>query len=213
MGPSFIDSTRRAGCDPIRRSLIKSSLTWSDSLYHKFIPKNYIRKIWTRSAELGRNRGPDPRLYLITWLDLFVDIYIYIYIYIYMPLYLLDAESASIQTRATPMRGCASRDQSDGDIRCLRIFYSQYNQCVTWKYLTLKMKVKVMEYNIRNGKIRWKISTSIKVIRAYFRHLSASSSYSYFKIRDLENIGKGHAEQHSQWRQSMASTWSPIWWQ
>ena len=30
-----------------------------------------------------------------------------------------------------------------------------YSKCITGKYLSLKMKVKVMEYNIRNGLIRW----------------------------------------------------------
>ena len=35
------------------------------------------------------------------------------------------------------------------------------NKC---KMLTLKIKVKVTEYSIHNGVIRWRISTSVRVI-------------------------------------------------
>ena len=37
-----------------------------------------------------------------------------------------------------------------------------YSKRIIKKYLTLKMKVKVTEYNIHNGPIRWQMSTSIK---------------------------------------------------
>ena len=43
-----------------------------------------------------------------------------------------------------------------------------FNKCKTGKCLILKMKVKIMEYNIRNGPIRLQISTSIKVMRVHF---------------------------------------------
>ena len=45
----------------------------------------------------------------------------------------------------------ANRGKSAGEIRCPRNFYSK---CITSKCLTLKMKVKVTEYNIYNGAIR-----------------------------------------------------------
>ena len=57
----------------------------------------------------------------------------------------------------------AMRDKPTRDVRCLRIF-----KCITRKYLTLQMKVKVTQYNIHNDPIRWQISTSIKVILEHF---------------------------------------------
>ena len=61
--------------------------------------------------------------------------------------------------------GRASRGKYAGDIRCLPIFY---NKRITRKCLTLKTKVMVVEYNIRNGPIRWQISTSMKVIVEHY---------------------------------------------
>ena len=58
------------------------------------------------------------------------------------------------------------------------------------------MNVVFMDYNIRNGSIRWQIATSIKVI---FEHLSLAFEILTFKIRDLENVGQGNNVQHSQW--------------
>ena len=43
-----------------------------------------------------------------------------------------------------------------------------YSKCITRTCLTLKIKIKVTEYNIYNSPIRWKISTSIKVILIIF---------------------------------------------
>ena len=43
-----------------------------------------------------------------------------------------------------------------------------YSKCIARKRLTLKMKVKVKESTIRNGSIRWQISTSIKDILENF---------------------------------------------
>ena len=55
------------------------------------------------------------------------------------------------------------------------------------------MKVKVTEYNICNGPIRWQISISKKII---LEHFSLFSRYSYFKIRDHLNVGQIHDVQH-----------------
>ena len=57
------------------------------------------------------------------------------------------------------------------------------SQCITRKCLTLKMKVKVTEYNIRNGSIRWQISFSIKVILEHF-----SLAPSIFEIFTFQNL-------------------------
>ena len=43
-----------------------------------------------------------------------------------------------------------------------------YSQCITRKCLTLQIKVKIMEYRIRNVCIRWQISNSVKVILWHF---------------------------------------------
>ena len=51
------------------------------------------------------------------------------------------------------------------------------------KCLTLKMKVKVTEYNIHNGVIRWQISTSIKVIRRIF-----AISLTNFRDTNVSNL-------------------------
>ena len=63
------------------------------------------------------------------------------------------------------------------------------------------MKVKVTEYNNRNGPIRWQISTPIKVILDhFFRQLSLFSGYSHFQFRDLENVGQSRDVKYLQWR-------------
>ena len=54
-------------------------------------------------------------------------------------------------TRAAPPREQLHRGPCES-IRCLRFFF--YNKCITRKCLTLKMKFKVMRFNIRNGAIR-----------------------------------------------------------
>ena len=54
---------------------------------------------------------------------------------------------------------------------------------LAFKFVTLKMSVKVKGYNIRNGPIRCQISTSIKVILEHFL-----LTRTVFKIRDLENV-------------------------
>ena len=68
------------------------------------------------------------------------------------------------------------------------------------------MKIEVTEYNIRNGSIRWQISTSVKVTLEHFSPALVVFKIFIFKIRDLLNIGKGHGVQRSQWHHSMADT-------
>ena len=55
--------------------------------------------------------------------------------------------------------------------------------------MTLKMKVKVTEYTDRNGSVRWKLSTSAKVLCEHFRWLSPFFRYLNFKF--LENVDLG----------------------
>ena len=63
------------------------------------------------------------------------------------------------------------------------------------KSLTLKIKVKIMKYNIRMVH-RWQISTSIKVVLKHFSLTAPFSRCSHFKLYDLENIEQGHDVQH-----------------
>ena len=56
---------------------------------------------------------------------------------------------------------CETRQICQG-IRCLHNFFN--SKSITRKCLSLKMKVKITEYCNHNGPIRWRISTSIKVI-------------------------------------------------
>ena len=77
----------------------------------------------------------------------------------------------------------ASRGKSAADNRYLRIFF--YNKCIIRKCLTLKMKVKIREYTNRNGPIRLKISTSVKVISEH--HFSLALTV-LKKFPDLENV-------------------------
>ena len=71
------------------------------------------------------------------------------------------------------MVGLASRDKSDGDIRC------HYTTFIVFVILTMKMKTKLMEHNIPNGPIRLQ-SRSIKDIAHFctsfhhFRDISIS---------------------------------------
>ena len=71
--------------------------------------------------------------------------------------------------------------------------------------VTLKILIKFKIYNIRNGAIRWPISTSRVVILEHF-----SLSLTVFQIDieydmisrwfcDLKNISLGHGVQHAQW--------------
>ena len=64
------------------------------------------------------------------------------------------------------MAGHAGRGKSAGDMRYLCNFF--YRKMHNKKCLTLKMKVKVTEYNIRHGLIRWKLTTSGKATQAFF---------------------------------------------
>ena len=66
-------------------------------------------------------------------------------------------------------------------IRCRRILLEPVH---SKKTLTLKMKVKVMEYNIHNGHVRWQKSASVKVI--HFCQLLPFSRYSHFKIPNIQ---------------------------
>ena len=64
-----------------------------------------------------------------------------------------------------------------------------YNKCITRKGLTLKMKIEVTQYNTDNGAIRWRISTSVKVIWYMFAIAFAISVILMLQICDLENLG------------------------
>ena len=70
------------------------------------------------------------------------------------------------------------------------IFISVYLSYIHLKRLFLKMQVKVMEYNIHNGSIRWLIATSIKVVREQFLlTLNGFHIYNYYifqKFCDLK---------------------------
>ena len=68
------------------------------------------------------------------------------------------------------------------------------------------MKVKLKLYNIRNGVIQWRISTSVKVIwRITATGLNVSHILT-FQICDRETLGQGHKVQHSQWSHSTSMT-------
>ena len=70
--------------------------------------------------------------------------------------------------------------ESGGDIRCLRMSF--YDKCITRICLTSETKVKVTEYNVRNGSVRLKIYSSIKVIVEHFRKLSLFSKFMTLKV-------------------------------
>ena len=84
-----------------------------------------------------------------------------------------------------------------------------YCKCISRKCLTLKILVKVMEYNIGNGSIWWQISTSIKVILEQF-----SLTLSVFEIFTFQNSWPWKCKSfiHSLRRHSMAHTRLSIWW-
>ena len=82
------------------------------------------------------------------------------------------------------------------------MFSQPFQRYLHLKYLTLKNLVKATEYNIRNGPIRWQISTCIKS----FLVNSHRFRFSHFKFCDLENVGQGHGGQHSPWHHSIANT-------
>ena len=73
------------------------------------------------------------------------------------------------------------------------------------KSLTLKIYVKVIEYNTCNGPIRWQISTTLKVRPGHFSLALSIFEIITFQIRYLENIGQGHDIQHLQLCHSMAN--------
>ena len=70
----------------------------------------------------------------------------------------------------------------------------------------LELWVKLTETNIRSDAIRWRISISTKVIASNFIPALIVSEILMFKGVDLQNLGKGHGEQHARWRHSMANT-------
>ena len=51
--------------------------------------------------------------------------------------------------------------------------------------------MKVKEYNIHHGAIRWRISTCKRHIREFLLAITIFFRYSHFKIGDLENVGQG----------------------
>ena len=75
---------------------------------------------------------------------------------------------------------CESRQICRAYLLPAQFFYSK---CILRKLLTLKMKVKIMKYTIRNGPIRWQISTSIKVILEHF--LLALTVFELFTFNNL----------------------------
>ena len=113
----------------------------------------------------------------------------------------LAAVSVAIATRAAARRRAVRVEANlRGTFDACAILV--YSKCVARKCLTLKMKIKVTEYTIRNDSI----SFSLKVTLEHFRYLSPFSKYSHFKIRDLENVIQSHDVQHSQWHHAMANT-------
>ena len=78
------------------------------------------------------------------------------------------------------------------------LLHNFYNKIIfiLKKYLTLKMRVKVMKHNIRNGAIRLKISIFIKVTACIFMLTLTVIKILTFQIFDLENLGQGLGVQH-----------------
>ena len=64
------------------------------------------------------------------------------------------------------------------------------------KCLTLKMKVKVTEYNIHNSAIQWRISTSVKVICRILVMVFTISEILMVQICRFKNFGQGNGVQH-----------------
>ena len=86
----------------------------------------------------------------------------------------------SSQTRATSWQGsCESKQICWEHLVTAQYFYSK---CIANKFLTLKIKIKVTEYTICNGPIRWQISTSMKAI---LEHLSLALTV--FEIFTFKN--------------------------
>ena len=54
-----------------------------------------------------------------------------------------------------------------------------------------------MECNIQNGAIRWRISTSVKIICRVFVIALTVYHILKFHIFDLDNFVQGHGKQHS----------------
>ena len=82
--------------------------------------------------------------------------------------------------------------------------------CFNCQNTHLKSLVKIIEYNILNGSIRWQISISIKVVLEHFSLTLTVFEIFTFQNFDLENLGHGHDVQQLQWRHSMAITWLRI---
>ena len=75
-------------------------------------------------------------------------------------------ENLAFTARAISRPGlCESRQICRWHPQSVLFFYTK---CMTRKCLTFKMKVKITEYNVYNGVIRWRISTSVKVTRRIF---------------------------------------------
>ena len=67
------------------------------------------------------------------------------------------------------------------------------------------MKVKVTEYNIHNGAIRWRILDSVKVMWRIFTTSITIWKILKFQICDFENFEQGHEVEHLQWTYSIAN--------
>ena len=73
--------------------------------------------------------------------------------------------------------------------------HNLYCKCMA-RCLTLKMKIKVMEHNIRNYAFWWKKSKSKKILKIHFFWLVFTISQILATLTltniDLENVGQGH---------------------
>ena len=63
----------------------------------------------------------------------------------------------------------------------------------------LEKQVKVI---VRCDAIRWRIRTSTTVVKRIFTPILTVSEILRLETFDLENLGQGHGEQHSQWSHS-----------
>ena len=98
-------------------------------------------------------------------------------------------------TRATPQQGRASRDKFVGTSTAYAFFYKIHNK-ITRKLFTLKMKVKVTQYNIHNDATPWRMSTAVKIISCIYTTGLTVFEILMFRIYDLENLSQGHRAQH-----------------
>ena len=73
------------------------------------------------------------------------------------------------------------------------------------KSFTLKIYGKITEDNIRNGPVRWQISTCMNFMLEHFSLAVTVFEIFIFEIFDLEKVGQGHGVQHWQYRSLIAN--------